>query len=157
MLASVEKKLLTLDLPLVEQSLDFTCGAACFESMYRYLRKDSPGELYFAQKMGTLDLGYTEPKKIAELAVECGFKVEFKKGATYDDLYSAIFHGKIVFVTWWYEDSGHYSLVKNLTVGEVVLMDPWVARDGQYHRLPSVNFKKFWKMRGNVMIAVSEK
>jgi len=44
-----------VDLAMVAQTLDYTCGAACFDSMFRYFKNVSPGEMHFAQELGALD------------------------------------------------------------------------------------------------------
>lgn len=145
-----------IDLPQVPQTLDFTCGAACFESMYRYLRGgESLGELNIAKELGTLDIGYTTPEKIAELASRYGFRVHLMRDAQPGDLFAAVnkFHD-VVFVTWWYEDSGHYSLVKKIADNQVTMMDPWMAREGKDSVIDWHEFLLLWRVRGSVLIKV---
>lgn len=143
-----------LDLPQVPQSLEFTCGAACFESMYHYFKGISLGELHFAEKLGTLDLGYTHPERIAELAADYGFFVELSKEASFEMLKEKFYEHGVVFITWWDEDAGHYSLVKNINKDSILLMDPWMARQGKDKRLKITQFQEHWKARGSVMISI---
>jgi len=143
-----------LDLPMVAQTFDYTCGAACFESMYLYSKKKSPGELHFARELGVLDLGFTPPINIVNLAKDYGFNCMIKEGAQIEELQEQLLLGKIIFVTWWYEDSGHYSLVKHLDENSILLMDPWTAREGLDHHLKLTDFIPNWEARGALIIAV---
>lgn len=146
---------LPLALPQVPQTLDHTCGAACFASMYKYFKNTSLDDMHFAHELKTLELGYTLPESIVELAQHYGFSCEIKREAQVEDLLHFLSKGAVIFVTWWYEDSGHYSLVKLIDHKAITLMDPWTAREGQdQHRLLS-DFIPHWKARGSVLIAVS--
>jgi len=142
--------------PQVPQSLDFTCGAACFDSMFRYFRKDSPGEIQFAEELGTLATGYTDPVSVADLARKHGFQVVFQRNSTLKDVYSRFSQASVLFVTWWYEDSGHYSLVKHIDQNRITLMDPWEAREGKDNVLKLKDFETHWQARGGVLICVSD-
>lgn len=146
-----------IQLPRVAQSLDYTCGAACFESMFIYLNGNSPGELFFAQQLGTLELGYTQPERICQLAVAYGFEAHLAKSAHISDIILGLEQGKILFVTWWDEDAGHYSLVKSIDQKSIVLMDPLTAREGLDNRLPTVEFESHWQKRGSILITVGKK
>lgn len=143
-----------LDLPLVAQCLDITCAAACFESMYRYFEGASPGEMHFADLLGTLELGYTPPENIASLASSYGWSSELKEGARLNDLVMSLERGAVIFVTWWDEDAGHYSLVTEIGESYIVLMDPWLAREGKRHEVNLVSFLSYWELRGCKMISV---
>ncbi len=159
-----------LNLPLVPQSLDFTCGPACFSSMYKYYQRTLPGknsganggpnyepndEMHFAKKLGTLDLGFTPPENIISLALDCGFKAELREAGTLKDIQLHVSMGAIVFVTWWDEDAGHYSLVERLTENEIILMDPWLAREGKLNSLAHLDFVPKWEARHSRLISVS--
>ena len=144
-----------MDLPLVAQSLDFTCGAACFESLMRFFNKSPKGELYYAEKLGTFNLGYTAPEKIVELAQECGLQATLKNSATLKDLEDAFAKEEVLFVTWWDEDAGHYSLIRSLDSQIIELMDPWLARDGLFNQLELRFFIPLWEQRGARLISVS--
>lgn len=144
-----------LDLPLVAQTLDYTCGAACFDSMFRYFRGTSPGELHFAEELGTLREGYTPVERVVQLAQAYGFTGALREGASLSDLREAFARGEVIFVTWWDEDAGHYSLVKHLEGDHITLMDPWEARAQKDNRLPLDYFVPNWIRRQAKMIAVS--
>lgn len=145
-----------LEIPRIKQSLDFTCGAACFESMFRYFRGESLGEIHFAKELGTLEIGYTPVEKIHELATAYGFQSLLLKGGKLNDLRSAVARDDVVFVTWWDEDAGHYSLVKSISDTQITLMDPWEAREGKDKTLLLIDFLDYWNQRGSVLIGVSD-
>lgn len=145
-----------IDLPRIKQTLDYSCGPACFESMYRFLKRgEHADDLFFARELSTLELGYTLPERIAELALQYKFKVDFQKGLTISHLKLAFNTRSVLFVTWWYEDSGHYSLVKSIDDSHILLMDPWEAREGKDNLLTLADFENFWTQRGAVLISVS--
>lgn len=58
-------------------------------------------------------------------------------------------------ISWWYEDSGHYSLVKSIDESHILLMDPWEAREGKDNLLTLADFENLWTQRGAVLISVS--
>lgn len=142
-------------LPLVAQSLDFTCGAACFASMFEHLRGHSPGEMAFAAELGTLEKGFTPPEDLLRLLGAYGFRAEMHEGASLEDLRAAWDAHEVVYVTWWDEDAGHYSLVMELGPDEIQLMDPWTAREGRPNRLALAQFLPNWRQRGARWIGVS--
>jgi hypothetical protein len=145
-----------LELPLVEQSLDYTCGAACFESLYQYFRKASLGELHFAKELGSLQMGYTPIENVVALARQYGFQSELKTGASVADLIHALNTGQVAILTWWDEDAGHYSLMKSINSTHITLMDPWKAREGSENQLLLKEFVPLWQVRGAVLITVCE-
>lgn len=137
---------------MVAQSLDYTCGAACFDSAFQYFKGHSPGEMYFAQELETLRLGFTPPINIVKLAKNYGFMSEMTEGATIQDFIEPLSNNEVLFITWWDEDAGHYSLVKHLDSQHITLMDPWLARDGRDNQLLIDDFSEYWSMRGNRLI-----
>jgi hypothetical protein len=147
---------LRMGLPLVAQTLDFTCGAACFESLYRYFRREACGELHYARELGTLELGYTPIENVLALTQRYGFHCEMKSAATLDHLRSALAARDVAVVTWWDEDAGHYSLVSGIDQEHILLMDPWEAREGKEKRLRLNDFVPLWQTRGAVLIRVSD-
>lgn len=143
-----------MSLPLVAQTLDTTCGPACFESMVRHFFGQSPGELHFAKELGVLTLGYTPVDNVVNLARKWGLKSQLFKNSTLNELRTKCSESGIVFVTWWYEDSGHYSLIEEIRDDQIILMDPWIAREGEYHQLPITHFEPNWRARGATAIVV---
>ena len=143
-----------IDLPLVAQTLDYTCGAACFESMFRYLRNESTGEMKFAADLGSLEFKYTPIENIVKLARDLGFNTELTEQASLNRLREIFAQGPVVFVTWWDEDAGHYSLVTSIDHDSITLMDPWLAREGRYNRMRITDFNNHWNARGAKIITV---
>jgi predicted double-glycine peptidase len=143
-----------LDLPMVAQSLDYTCGAACFDSMFNYFTGISLGEMHFANELETIALGYTPPIHVVNLARKYGFSCEMTENAQIINFVEPLYKGEVIFVTWWDEDAGHYSLVKHLGRHHIILMDPWLARLGLDNRLATKDFVLNWNARGSRMIRV---
>ncbi len=144
----------SMNLPRIAQTLDYTCGAACFESMFQYYKGFSLGEMYFANELETLKLGYTPPVNIVTLAKNHGFSCDMMEGAIIPDLIEPFTRGKVIFVTWCFENAGHYSLVKCLDREHITLMDPWCAREGMDNRLTLKEFVPYWQARGSRIIKV---
>ena len=147
-----EKLYQALGLPQTAQSLDFTCGAACFDSMIKFFRGNSPGELSIAEELGALELGFTPPENIVLLSRKYGFESRLQEGAEISDLFDAFQAKEVVFVTWWDEDAGHYSLIQHIDADYITLMDPWTAREGKDNRLSISYFLENWQARGGKMI-----
>lgn len=144
----------SLALPRVAQSLDNTCGAACFDSMFSYFRGHSPGEIHFANELDTLRLGYTPPINIVKLAKKYGFACQMTEHAVFTDLIASLIKKHVLFVTWWDEDAGHYSLVKHIDHSHITLMDPWLARLNLDNQLAINDFIVHWQARDSRIIAV---
>lgn len=115
-------------------------------------------DLAFADRLENLSMGFTPPENIVKLAKELGLKAELIEGATADDLLTSLNSGAIIFVTWWDEDAGHYSLVCDVDTetDTVTLMDPLAARNGTYNTLALTEFLLFWRMRGAKLIVTYE-
>lgn len=143
------------NLPIVKQTLDITCGAACFASMYELFFGECPGELFFAEKLRTIELGMTPPENIVQLAKIYGLQVNLRRCCKEEDLRFALKQEKIIFVSWWFEDAGHYSLVRHIHDDVIVLMDPWRAREGKDTIMARSEFITLWNCRGSLMIEVS--
>jgi predicted double-glycine peptidase len=149
--------MLRRNLPLVAQESDVGCAAACFESMLRYFGICSPGEMQISHDLGTFDLGYTDPAKIVDLAQQFNLEASLLVKAQVSHLKDAMTQGSVVFVTWWDEDAGHYSLVKDLEENHITLMDPWLARYGISNRLVLDYFLENWNRRGSKILIVDRK
>lgn len=143
-------------LPRVAQKLDHTCGAACFDSMFQLLLGQKHGEIFFALKLGALDLGYTPVESIVALAQSYGLDAVLCEGQTIEDLTNLSKDSCVLFVTWWFDDAGHYSLVREIdnVTASIVLMDPWAARENLDTVMPLTGFAPLWNKRGAKIIAV---
>src|SRR5438128_404297 len=122
------KNLLSANHPLVAQSLDYTCGPACFGSMMRHWNGSSPSEAQLAQALGTLEKQDTTNAMVIRLAQEYGFNSSEQTQTTVEELYRYLGNGESVFVGWWDGEVEHFSLLEGLGDGKITLMDPWEAR-----------------------------
>jgi predicted double-glycine peptidase len=143
-----------LNLPLVAQTLDFTCGAACFASMYSYFQGHEQDDMRFARELGTIELGYTPVENVVQLARQYGFQSFLLENADLSLISEGLQRGEVIFVTWWDEDAGHYSLVKGINEKQIVLMDPWEAREQKNKSLSIDQFYLNWSSRGRKIIRV---
>ena len=144
------------NLPMVAQELDHTCGAACFESMFQLLFGVTQGEMFFAQELGALALGYTPIERILDLAKRYHLDASLLEGQTTTALIEHSQQDHILFVTWWFDDAGHYSLVRELdpSMGTVILMDPWQAREQMDTVMSLDEFAPLWSQRGAKILIV---
>lgn len=138
--------LLALPLPVVAQTTDFTCGVACFDSVLRYWRGHSPGEIPLAYALGTMLRGKTDANAIVAAARAYGFFAQEQYGATLQDLYLYLSRGETVIVGWNSGGVGHYSLVRGIGYYHITLMDPWHARThpGRYKVMSNLEFLASW-------------
>lgn len=141
------------NLPLLAQILDYTCGAACFASLHNHLTGAALTEFFFAEHLQVFGLGYTSPEEFVGLAKKLGFRASLRRSATLEDLFKAVANtDSVVAVIWWDVDAGHYSLIEHLNAESITLMDPWLARSGEFNTLPTKEFEGHWQARGAVLI-----
>jgi len=144
-------------LPMIAQTLDFTCGAACLASALLAFGHADVTEIQLAEELGTLRAGFTPPENVVAMARAYGYRAEMTLGGSVADLRRAVRQGGIIIVTWWDEDAGHYSVVENLGETQITLMDPWTARHGQTNTLDLDYFLENWKARGSRIIDIRER
>ena len=144
------------DIPLVPQKLAFTCGPACMASALKKLTGKDWEESELAKELGTTELGYTPVENMVHFAVAQGFHSELLEGETLSGLWLAFQKNDLIIVIWWDEDAGHYSIVKEIHEKSIVLMDPLVARDGQFNTLDLLYFLNCWVKRGSKIITMSK-
>lgn len=142
-------------LPQVAQVLDHTCGAACFDSMYQLIFGQSLGEEFFAEKLGIDTIGYAPVERVVALAREYQLNAELRQDCTVDDMIAVSQQNTVVFVTWWFDDAGHYSLIRSLENDVLTLMDPWQARDSLDTHMTLEEFVPLWNLRGAKLIVIS--
>lgn len=145
-----------MKLPLIKQNLDYTCGAVCVQSLLEFFNLPFLSEMEIAQQLGTLELGFTPPENIVLFIKKLNLEATLIKNANLQDLKLAFDDGNILFVTWWDEDAGHYSLIQNMEKEDITLMDPWLARQGLWNNMKLYDFEKHWKARGAVFIKVAK-
>jgi predicted double-glycine peptidase len=137
--------LLTLNLPLIVQTTDYTCGVACLDSAIKYWKGFSPGELALASHLGSNPQIGTPVERIAAAAHEFGLHSRIQYNVGFADLRRYLSHGETVFVGWVLNGEGHWSVLKGLGVDHITLMDPWHARTTpEFNRLSFFEFAAQW-------------
>lgn len=138
--------ILSLNLPIVPQTLDYTCGVACLDSALRFWRAHSPGEIMLARLLGTNPLTGTDGPAIVNAARAYGLYSIEQGRTTIADLHRYLLQQETVIVAWQPNGSPHYSLLRGLGVHHVTLMDPWHARKfpGHYRTLSIPDFLWEW-------------
>lgn len=145
-----------MGLPIVNQSLPFTCGAACFASMHQYFCNSTDmTERRCAEELKTFELGMTPPENIVALAQGLGFHAELLLHQPIESVKRLFKKGTVLFVTWWDEDAGHYSLVEKISDNEITLMDPLI--ESNYRTLKLESFIPVWQARLARIIVVRHK
>jgi predicted double-glycine peptidase len=124
-----------LALPDVQQTTDFTCGAAALQAVLAYYGEET-SEVGLARELGaTLDDGIP-PEAIARVAKAHHLRADLRQGLTVDDLRRAVAHGIPVLLAlqaWpdsvrthfaddW--DDGHYVVVVAVEHDRIVFEDP---------------------------------
>ena len=111
--------------PHTKQTTDFTCGPSCLNSTLLYWGKVSPGEHALLAHLGTTYTRPPTPETIANLARGYGLYTQARAGLTFPDLVRYVRQGETVIVMWWYDNSGHYTLVTGIDKNYIYMMDPW--------------------------------
>lgn len=121
-----------LEIPLIRQSTDYSCGAASFLSILGYYGYD-PHEKQIMKIMNTT-LGGTDPQNFEKAATKFGLKTKIKDNMTFDEIRDNIKNKKPVVIAiqaWgnkkdyskeW--DEGHYVVVIGYDKKGFYLMDP---------------------------------
>lgn len=145
-----------LNLPIVEQQTDFSCGPASLLSVLRYwtgfrgTERDLYGPLETTPKDGT------EPAKLAEYARGAGLSAEVREGMTLEDLRAALGLGRTVIVdlqAWsstesarlpWRDrwEDGHYVVLAAMDAANAYFMDP--SAEGALAWVPLSELPERW-------------
>jgi len=134
---------------LVPQQLDTSCGAACFEAALRYFKVASLGETYWIERMAVVEKGYASFEAIEAACAEVNLGFKMRTNLSWMELIELEREPRsAIIVTWWFEDSGHYSLILQIDETSIVLMDPWLAREKEYLKMDRNSFEPLWKLRG---------
>jgi ABC-type bacteriocin/lantibiotic exporter with double-glycine peptidase domain len=149
-----------LNVPLVAQKTDYSCGNTVLACVLQYHRVFvSADEL--EQVAGTEHTG-TNHQNFVEAAHHYGLHATAKAGATLDELVSCIDRGLPVIAGWWsmekrskhYDagwtleqkrkrDCGHYSVLHGYTPKKLLFMDPQEGEDGKPVGYCAISDKKF--------------
>jgi predicted double-glycine peptidase len=141
-----------LELPLVRQATDYTCGAACLMSVLAYFgkltREDS-----LAQELGSCEESGTDYRMIIEYARREGLTAEALEGMTLETLERYIDEGKPVqcVIQAWSDspehyaadvDDGHWVIAVGYDADRFYFMDPSTL--GHYTYIPRPEFEERW-------------
>lgn len=112
-----------LDVPVVLQGTDYTCGCACLRAVLDYHGTEaSEGEL--ARLLGTSPETGTRPEALVQLARGFGLQTEARKGASLEDVAWALQHNAPCICAIQKNGGGHWVVVCGIAAGQVQLMDP---------------------------------
>jgi predicted double-glycine peptidase len=140
--------------PLVRQAYDYSCGAAALTSCLYYWGVFTGSETELYAQLGTTCQG-TSALGIMTVASSFGLDVKYGTRLSLDDLRDYLQQGYTCLLNlqaWgdytpdtdfsqvW--EDGHYVVLANLTLSDVILMDP--AIPGQYGILSSDTFQARW-------------
>lgn len=144
-------------LPIVAQESDCACGIACLRSVLAYWGLTPPSESELAQQVGLRNECGILPLQIVQAAQARGLFAQTSTQANLGALSYYVSRGETVFVGWKPQDSNHFSLVQAITPQQIVLMDPWYARDNpeRYRVLDIEEFITFWARLNYRIIRVS--
>lgn len=141
-----------LQLPLVRQSTDYTCGAAAALSILGYFGENNL-ESEIAKELGTKPSIGTHHQKMISFFKSKNFQVEAHSEMSIEELKAFIKQGKPVLclIQAWEDDVtdysnywgiGHYVVAIGYDNQNIYFMDPWVL--GQYTYLPQDEFINRW-------------
>jgi predicted double-glycine peptidase len=149
-----ETKLL-MEVPLVEQSTAYTCGAAAMQGVFMYYGLEHSEES-LAKEMGSTPALGTAHEKMAEAAVKRGIDAVVKSNLTLKDLADQIELNQPVIVeaqawpdperptkpypeTW---DHGHYMILIGIDAHTLYFVDP--SLPGRRGFIPAEEFLTRW-------------
>ncbi len=143
-----------LEVPLVRQTTEYSCGAAALAAILHYWRVFSGSETELFIPLGTTQNDGTAPDSIVRVAKSFGLSAEEKTRMTLDDLELAHKSGSTVILniqawkdkgsspwslTW---ENGHYVVLVGLDENFIYVMDPSVS--AQYGYIPHKEFLERW-------------
>ena len=130
----------SLAIPTVGQS-DGMCGPASLKAALQFYGVEVPEPVLKRLSDATTKDG-ASPQGLAQAAIELGFKAEVREHVTFEELRAWVAEGVAVIVDWFDQNMGHYSVVKDVTDKDIVLMDP--SDGGFTRRMKLADFKKVW-------------
>ncbi len=144
----------TLQVPLVRQNTDYSCGAAALLSVLFYWKAYDGTEESLYQSLGTTQKDGTEPGPMARVAIEHGLIADIRRGMTVQDLRKHLSEGTTVIldiqawsddpVTDWKNEwnSGHYVVLTGMDAAHAYFMDP--SNPALYTYLPIPELVERW-------------
>lgn len=148
-LAQADCEKLIQPLPLYAQKADFTCGVVCVRSVFEYLTGIRFSEEQLAYTLGTYAKGYTDPYAMLHFFNSYGFRAKLDFDKNLNDLRRYMRLGESLIVSITLEGTPHYAALKAISASHVVLMDPWIAREGREQVLTLEEFDKMWMIHFN--------
>jgi len=137
------------DVPVILQANDYSCGAAAYLSVARYLGSKDASQNDAIKALRSSPRDGTSPVAIVDIATESGLSVELYTDMTIDELDTETRGGNPVIAAIQVgdptgDDSGHYVVVMGVENGIVHLMDPL---DGK-RSLPVADYESRWHDSG---------
>jgi predicted double-glycine peptidase len=143
------------DMPMVEQTTNYTCGAAAMQGVLAYYGF-SFTEDFLAKELGSTPKDGTDHVKMVEYAVKLGLQAEVKSNLTLKEVQSRIEKGDAVIAEAqaWQDDkpsakpypetwnSGHYMIVIGVDEKNVYFVDPSAGLKRGY--IPVEEFMPRW-------------
>jgi len=143
------------NVPLSEQTTNYSCGAAAMQSVLGYYGHDYT-EAALIKELGTDAAKGTDHHRMTELATKLGLRAELRTGLQPSDLAAAINRGQpaIVEAQAWLDaaqqgkpwadlwDSGHYMVVIGIDDKNVYFADPSAGRKHGF--IPLEEFVQRW-------------
>lgn len=120
----------------------------CFPASAKFILRRF-GETRTQEELGII-FGTTKEKGTALAGIERGFaqlgyRAEVREDSRWEDIEKAVEKGWGVIVDWWHdlddEPDGHYSVVKEISRNEIVLLDPEI---GGKRTLERKDFERKW-------------
>ncbi len=144
-----------LPVPIVRQSLDYTCGAAALLSTLFYWRVYDGREGELLDVTETRPLDGAPPQGLVKGAEKFGLKAYFREGVTIEDLRASLVRGDTVILdiqAWpdkpglpWSRrrEDGHYVVLTALDAKYAYFMDPAIGTGYTY--IPVSELMERWR------------
>ncbi len=129
-----------LNIKPFKQTDDSRCAPACIKMVLSHYGIEATEDELCKLANHTYELGCTNAntKKCLE-----GFGIEVmdKEYGTLEDLQKAIYCGTPAIVDWLKDGVGHYSIVAEISNGNITLIDP---EEGEYRTMGVKDFMRLW-------------
>lgn len=143
-----------LNLPIVRQSNEYTCGAASLLCALHYLTDYSGTESQLSRKLKIKPRTGTQAAKIIQIARQHGLEADLSLETTIKQLKESLESRVVIlnFQAWRYTKDrhtswaklykyGHYAVMQKIDSRNIYLMDPWLFT---YGRLSLTEFMERW-------------
>lgn len=129
-----------LNIPLVKQETQFTCGPASLRSVFLFNGNDVPESEI--TELVTIDpeLG-TSLKEMVKIIKYYGYYGEAYVNGTMEMIEEYLSQNIPVIVNWFSIDKGHYSVISGIENYDIYFMDP---EFGTERSMPIKQFESLW-------------